>query len=164
LVMCMCLFCVVLCLGRGLATSCSLPGRWNRFTRQTLPSVNKEYFFTNILCIDSFCPQKENAPQNAALRYYTPQAQSPFWLLKPASEHGHARLLTWLSWSWTVLLPSDTYRKPITSITAVSFPFVTYLLTLPRMIYFSSNKRDYIPAVMRSLCLESRKNSHGWIR
>jgi hypothetical protein len=30
-----------------------------------------------------------------------------------------------------VLLPSDTHRKPITSITAVLLPFVTYLLTLP---------------------------------
>jgi hypothetical protein len=31
-----------------------------------------------------------------------------------------------------VLLPSDTYRKPMTSITAVLLPFVTYLLTLLR--------------------------------
>jgi hypothetical protein len=31
-----------------------------------------------------------------------------------------------------VLLPSDTHRKPITSIRAVLHPFVTYLLTLPR--------------------------------
>jgi hypothetical protein len=31
-----------------------------------------------------------------------------------------------------VLLPSDTYREPITSITGVLLPFVTYLLTLPR--------------------------------
>jgi hypothetical protein len=37
-----------------------------------------------------------------------------------------------LSWSWTLLLPSDTDRKYITSITAVLLPFVTYLLTLPR--------------------------------
>jgi hypothetical protein len=28
-----------------------------------------------------------------------------------------------------VLLPSDTHRKPITSITDVSLPFVTYLVT-----------------------------------
>jgi hypothetical protein len=35
-----------------------------------------------------------------------------------------------LSRSWTVLLPSDTHRKPITSITAVLLPFVTYLLNL----------------------------------
>jgi hypothetical protein len=34
-----------------------------------------------------------------------------------------------LSWRWTVLLPSDIHRKPITSITAILLPFVTYLLT-----------------------------------
>jgi hypothetical protein len=56
--------------------------------------------------------------------------------LKPASEHAHARLLPILSSSWTVLLPSDTREKPITSITAVLLPFVTYLLTFPR-----SNRR-----------------------
>jgi hypothetical protein len=33
-----------------------------------------------------------------------------------------------------VLLPSDTYRNPITSITAVLPLFVTYLLTLPRIL------------------------------
>jgi hypothetical protein len=33
-----------------------------------------------------------------------------------------------------VLLPSDTYRKPITSITSFLLPFVTYLLTLLRSI------------------------------
>jgi hypothetical protein len=57
-----------------------------------------------------------------------------FWLLKPASEHAHARLLTVMSWSWTVLLPGDTHRKPITSITAVLLSFATYLLTLPRIL------------------------------
>jgi hypothetical protein len=31
-----------------------------------------------------------------------------------------------------VLLPCDTHRKPITSITVVLLPFVTYSLTLPR--------------------------------
>jgi hypothetical protein len=39
----------------------------NRFTRQTLPTVNRKNFFMNILCIESFCPQK-NVQQNAALR------------------------------------------------------------------------------------------------
>jgi hypothetical protein len=29
----------------------------NRFTRQTLPTVNRKHFFMNILCIESFCPQ-----------------------------------------------------------------------------------------------------------
>jgi hypothetical protein len=78
----------------------------------------------------------ENVQQNSTLRYYTPHSRSPFWLLKPASEHEHARLLPRLSWSWTVLLPSDTYRKLITSITAVLLPFVTYLLIIPRARVF----------------------------
>jgi hypothetical protein len=69
------------------------------------------------------------AQQNAAFRQYNPQLWSTFWLLKTASEHEHARLLPRLSWSWTVLLPSDTRRKPITIITVALLPFVTYLLT-----------------------------------
>jgi hypothetical protein len=32
-----------------------------------------------------------------------------------------------------VLLPSDTYRKPVAFITAVLLLFMTYLLTLPRI-------------------------------
>jgi hypothetical protein len=72
---------------------------------------------------------KKTAQQNASLRQYTPQARSPFWLLKSASEHAHAHFLPRLSWSWTVLLPSDTHIKPTASITGVLLPFVTYLLT-----------------------------------
>jgi hypothetical protein len=75
----------------------------------------------------------ENAQQNASLRQYTPPALSPFWLLKPASDHVQACLLPRFSLSWTVLLSSDTRRKPITSITSVLFQFVAYLLTLPVM-------------------------------
>jgi hypothetical protein len=30
----------------------------NRFTRQTLPTINKKHLFMNILCIGSFCTQK----------------------------------------------------------------------------------------------------------
>jgi hypothetical protein len=95
----------------------------NRFKSQTLPTVNRKHFFTNNLCIESFCPQKRTS--NAALR----AARSPFWLLKPVSEHEHARLLPRMSWSWTVLLPSVTYGKPVTFITTVSLPFVTHSLT-----------------------------------
>jgi hypothetical protein len=61
---------------------------------------------------------------NAALRYYTSQAKSPFWILEPASGYAYARLLHRLSWRLTVLLPSDTYRKRITSVTAVLLPSV----------------------------------------
>jgi hypothetical protein len=90
----------------------------------TFLTVNKKYFVMNVLFIGPYA--HKNAQQNSALRYYTPQARSPFWLLKPPSEHGHARLLANLSRSWAVLLPSDTHRK------LVLLPFVTYLLTLPR--------------------------------
>jgi hypothetical protein len=53
-----------------------------------------------------------------------------------ASEHAHTLLIPRVSWSWTLLLTSDTHRKPITSITAVLFLFVTYLLTLPYIYLF----------------------------
>jgi hypothetical protein len=46
------------------------------------------------------------------------------------------RPLPGLSCSLAVLLPSDTHGKPITSITAFLLPLVTYLLTLPRVVYF----------------------------
>jgi hypothetical protein len=105
----------------------------NSSTWQTLPTVNRKHFFMNILCIVSFCPQR-NAQQNAALRQYTPEARSTFIILKLAFEHAHAHLLPRRSWSWIVLLPSDTHRKPLTYTTAVLLPFVTYLLTLPRII------------------------------
>jgi hypothetical protein len=39
-----------------------------------------------------------------------------------------------------VLLSSDTHRKPITSITVVLLPFVTYLLTLTRNNNGASNE------------------------
>jgi hypothetical protein len=92
----------------------------NRFTWQTLPTVNRKHFSMNILCIESCCPQK-NAQQNSALRYYTPQAWSPFWLLNQPLRHSCVFLLPRLSRRWTVLLHSHTHRKPITSITAIYF-------------------------------------------
>ena len=77
-----------------------------------------------------FCPKKKH---NRTLLFGSiPSRTIAFWVLKPGSEQVHACLLPRLSWSWTVLLPSDTYRKPITSITAVILQFKTYLLTLPR--------------------------------
>jgi hypothetical protein len=36
-----------------------LPPRPNRFTRQTLPTVNGKHFCMNILCVEFFCPQKK---------------------------------------------------------------------------------------------------------
>jgi hypothetical protein len=81
----------------------------------------------NILCIESFCPQKKAQQNTHCFLVVQSSRWLPFWLLKPASEHAH--LLPRLSWSRTVLLPSDTHTKPITYITAVLLPSVTYLLT-----------------------------------
>jgi hypothetical protein len=89
----------------------------------------------------------ENAKQNADLRQYNPQARSPFWLLKPTSQHAYARLLPRLSWSCNVLLSSGTHRKPITLITAVLLPFLTYLLTLPR-----TTKNTHVNHTMKRNC------------
>jgi hypothetical protein len=44
-------------------------------------------------------------------------------ILKPASEHEHARLLPRVLWSWTVLLHADTYRKLITYLQLFYFHF-----------------------------------------
>jgi hypothetical protein len=109
---------------------------WENFSTQLWAALRDKHFppqTENISFLISFAlspfAHKKVAHQNAALRWYTRQSRPPFWLLKPASEHAHARLPPRLSWSCTVLLPSDTHRKPITSITAVLLPFVTYLLT-----------------------------------
>jgi hypothetical protein len=88
-----------------------------RFTRQTLPTVTAIISLWISFALSPFAHKKPT--------------RSPFLLLKPACEHAHARLLPILSWRWTVLLPSDTHRTPITSITVVLLKFVTYLLTLP---------------------------------
>jgi hypothetical protein len=106
----------------------------NRFSRQTLPIVNRKHFFRNILCIESFSRKNKRTKERCSSVIH-PQARSPFWLLKSASEHAHVCLLPGLSWSRAVLLPSDTHRTPVTTITAVVLPFVTYLLTLPRSFH-----------------------------
>jgi hypothetical protein len=103
----------------------------NCFTQQTLPAINRKHFFMNILCIESFCAQQKCRTERCSSVIHT-QALPSFWLLKPASEHTPSHLLPRLQWSWTLLLLSDARRKPITSITAVLLPSVTYLLTVSR--------------------------------
>jgi hypothetical protein len=88
----------------------------------------------------------------------TPQAQSPFWLLKPASEHVHAHLLPRLWWSWTVLLPSDTHRNPITSITAVLLPlwpiyWLSLLCSYDKSMHVHVTKKESFPVNHLSLML-----------
>jgi hypothetical protein len=63
----------------------------NHFTWQTLPTVNMKHFFINILCIESCCPQKRTTERCSSV--VCPHARSPFWLLKPVSEHAHGLLL-----------------------------------------------------------------------
>jgi hypothetical protein len=77
----------------------------------------------------------------------------------------HARLLPRLSRSWTLLLPSDTHRNSITSITAVLLPFVTYLLTL-RLIGLISwsrparrHTKTLMHCVLRAVPLRTRGSS-----
>jgi hypothetical protein len=80
-------------------------------------------------------PTKKNAQQNAASSVIHASCLVAIWLLKPVSEHVHAGVIPRLSQSWSVLLPSDTHRKLITSITAVLLPSVISLLILPRSLY-----------------------------
>jgi hypothetical protein len=81
----------------------------NHFTWQTLPTVRRKHFFKI-----SFAHKKPSTEHWSSV--VQPQAWSPFWLLMPASEHKHACLLSRLSWSWNVQLPSDPprNRKPYT--------------------------------------------------
>jgi hypothetical protein len=68
-----------------------------------------------------------------------------------------------VSWSWTVLLPSDTHRKPIASITAVLLPFVTCLLTLP-CLYISRVSLSVVVAnvaILRTALADS--NANWWV-
>jgi hypothetical protein len=113
----------------------------NRFTRQTFPTVNISLWIS--FALNPFSHKERHKITLLISRILL--KQSPFWLLISASVHAHARLLPRLSWSWNVLLPNYTYWKPITFITAVLLPFVTYLLTLPRMSRFS---KWYLPCIL----------------
>jgi hypothetical protein len=77
-----------------------------------------------------FCPRKTH---NTTLLFSVTLLKHVA-ILTTETEHAHARLLHGLSWSWTVLLPSDTRRKTITYVTAILLPFVTYSLIFPCMI------------------------------
>jgi hypothetical protein len=41
----------------------------NRFTRQTLPTVNRKHFFMNILCIGSFAHRKRTTERCSSVAY-----------------------------------------------------------------------------------------------
>jgi hypothetical protein len=125
----------------GRASSASFERPWEKFSTQLctamrdkqFPTVNRTRFSMDILCIESSAHNK-NSHTHTHTHTITMlfgitllKHGSPFWLLKPT-----LNLLPRLSCRWIVLLHSDTHLKPITSITAVLRPHVTYLQTLPR--------------------------------
>jgi hypothetical protein len=119
-----------------------LPPKWNRFKRQTLPNVNRKAFLYEYPLHWALWPQKAHNRTCSSVVYFSSTvtiltAETILWTCACAC------LLPWLSWIWTVLLPSDTYRKPVTSKTAVLLPFVTCLLSLPRM---------YVCCLLMSVC------------
>jgi hypothetical protein len=59
----------------------------NRFTRQTLPTVNRKHFFMNVLSIESLCPQKRKRTAERCSLVVHISSTVAIWLLKPASEH-----------------------------------------------------------------------------
>jgi hypothetical protein len=106
----------------------------NSFTRQTLLTVNRKHAFMNIIC--SFA-HKERTTESCSLLRVVYSSDTTILIIETS-----LWACAWASatYSWTVLLPSDTHRKPITSITAVLVTFVAYLLTLPRSKYYYAEK------------------------
>jgi hypothetical protein len=103
----------------------------NSFTRQILPTVSRKHLFMTVLYIESFCPRKTH---NRTLL-----------LSSTLLKHGHhfdyrnqplnmRMCICYLDCHEAGLCCClvVTHRRPITSITAVLLPFVTYLRTLPR--------------------------------
>jgi hypothetical protein len=125
----------------------------NRLTRQTIPTINMKHFFMNILCIESFCPQKRITERCSSVLHSSSTVAN--LTTKTSLWTCFARLLPRLSWSWAVLLPSDTHRKPITPITAVLLPFVTYLLTLS---YVKQMHWDLFEACMTAWSVSIEEN------
>jgi hypothetical protein len=120
-----------------------LPPILNCFTRQALPTVNRKYFFVNILCIGPFCSQKTH---NRTLllgsgvirnsRHFDYWNQLLNMRMRVYYPNCHEVALCW----YLVI-----HRKSVTSI----LPFVTYLLT-PRRInikiqFMPDRKNDTSP-------------------
>jgi hypothetical protein len=89
----------------------------NRFTRQTLPTVNRKHFFMNILCIESSWPPKTH---NRTLLFGS-------ICLKHGRHFDYWNQLLNLRMRVCYLV---IHTESITSITAVLLPFMTHLLTL----------------------------------
>jgi hypothetical protein len=104
----------------------------NRFMRQTLPTVNRKHFFVNILVLSPFGHKYRTTEHCSSVIHSSRAVTNLPTEISLCTCASCLLLLPRLSWYWTVLLPSDTYRKPIIYITNVLLPFVTYLLILPR--------------------------------
>jgi hypothetical protein len=103
----------------------------NRFTRKTLPTVNRKYFLLWIsFALGPLDLKKKRKIECCSSVVCSLSTVVPFWSLKLAYEYEHSRRL---SWCFTAMLPSGTHRKPIMSNWAVLLLLVTYLLTLPRI-------------------------------
>jgi hypothetical protein len=95
----------------------------------TETSINRKYFFMNTLCIKYCCPQESTIEHCSSVVYISSTVailttKTSLWTCACASA---TQTLIKL-----LLLPSDTHRKSIKSITGGLLPFVTYLLTFPR--------------------------------
>jgi hypothetical protein len=108
----------------------------NCITRQTLPTVNRQHFFMNILCIEFFCPQKKRHKRTLIFGS-TPSSAIPISTTKTNLWIRACASVTYAVISWTVLVPCDTNKKHITSITGVLLSFVTYFLTIPHFLLVS---------------------------
>jgi hypothetical protein len=81
----------------------------NRFTRQTIPTVNRRYLFMDIPCTESFCSQKAHRQRCSSIVHSSRTiailtTKTNLWTT--ARESAIYRI----PWSWNVLLPSDTHK------------------------------------------------------
>jgi hypothetical protein len=101
---------------RGRASSATFERRpWENFSTNCEPlyatstSHRKQETFLYKYPVHWVLLPTKNAQQNVNLRCYTPQKRSPYWLLKPVSEHAHARLLPRPVQKWPSLCPSGCF-------------------------------------------------------
>jgi hypothetical protein len=99
----------------------------NCFTWKTRPIVNRKYSFINILCIQFFYPQETSSRTLLLRSIIRCRCHFNYWN-QPLNMSMLACYLDCLE-AGLCLLPNDTHRKPITSITSVLIPFVAYLLS-----------------------------------
>jgi hypothetical protein len=120
----------------------------NRFTRQTLSSVNMEHLFVNIFWTE-FCPQKTHNRKLLLGSRLLMLGRKFDYLNQPLSMHMRVSNLDYQE-RWNVPLPSGAYRKSIMSIKAVLLQFVIYLLTIPRK-YNKYPRRNFSVKISPSL-------------